>query len=93
MTVAAKVSMSSVRASAAQLSSRSETSASCASTSSAEPKWVIATRSGLQPLRRSIESCQASTSMSGGGAGGIVRVCGLMRTPAASPTNAVPSCM
>ena len=35
---------------------------------------------------------QASTSISGGGVGGIVIVSVVIRTPPTSPTNAVPSC-
>ena len=46
--------------------------ASCASTSSLAPKWVMTSRSGFHAAIRSIDSCHFSTSMSGGGLGGIV---------------------
>jgi len=76
---------------AAHAQSTSATSASCASTSSHEPKWVIASRLSLQANSRPIDCCQASTSISGGGVGGIVGVWGAISTPAAPPMDAAPS--
>ena len=51
---------------------------------------IRASAAGSQPATSSSEASHASTSMSGGGVGASTYSAGGMRTPATSPTKAVP---
>src|SRR6478735_7497962 len=64
------------RASSASHRRRSRARSSCACGSSAGPKWVRQSRDGSHSATASSERSHASTSMSGGGVGGIVKSMG-----------------